>query len=498
MEKNKKRRFTKAVAAMVMFLAGASLSVTAVRAEAATEQKKEQAKQEMIDIFYSADTSEHSFWKYLLTVSEFEEIYEELKNGEHGRMLGAYEADTYLKEYAFGKYVYRVKLVNEDTDALNRYARVNENADAILAGIEPAMDDVDKVIYLHDAIVELVSYGKTGNQAYTLGGALGDGKAVCKGYALALNRLLQEAGFETDYIRNATLNHGWSYVKLDGEWYHIDATWDDTQSPVKGQTSRQFLLRNEAEFMAEGKNSHETDLEHDGGSPVSLSTKYEDWFVHDVVGTMAFEDGLWYFVDPVTKDIVCADADGSTYEVVLAYTGEALEVVDAEDGVLVYTVAGERFATGLSERADGTTGGVAEETQLQEAKLNDYAYWCEGMYTGQAEIETCTGYFSTRACYAAEGGATYVLTLQDTRFRVILYEFDEQYGFLGKTELSSGETHTMNAATSYVGLSAYLTTWRDMSWADFAKKLEYQLHSMEISKYPAEEAEAVEELCGAA
>ncbi len=492
MEKNKKRRFIKAVAALVLFFAGASLSATEVKAEAATEQKKEQAKQEMIDIFYSADTSEHSFWKYLLTVSEFEEIYEELKTGEHGRMLGAYGADTYLKEYAFGKYVYRVKLVNEDTDALNRYIRVNENADAILAGIEPEMDDLDKIIYLHDALVELVSYNKTGNQAYTLGGALGDKNAVCKGYALALNRLLQEAGFETDYIRNATLNHGWSYVKLDGEWYHIDATWDDTQSPVKGQTSRQFLLRNEAEFMAEGKNSHETDIEHDGGSPVSLSTKYEDWFVHDVVGTMAFEDGLWYFVDPRTKSIVCADADGSSYETVIAYTGEAFTVVAAENGVLTYTEAGETFEMALYGREEAPAG---EEQQmwLHEVNLNDYAYWCDGKYNEQAGTEPCTGYFSTKVCYAAEGGADYVLTLQDTRFEVIVYEFDETHGFLEGTVLQSGESHTMNAATRYVGLSTCLTTWKDMTWADFVKKLEYHLHSMELQKCPAEANGAGEE-----
>lgn len=313
-----------------------------VYAEAATSTQRAQVKQEMIDIFYSADTSLHSMLKYNLTVDEFNSIYDELRI-EHERMLGTYEFYSYIKASSIGNRVLSIRLNSKDTDVLNRYQRVNQNADAILAGIEPEMDDLDKVLYLHDSIVELVTYNKnTGDQRYTLGGALGDGQAVCMGYAYALNLLLKEAGFETDYIKNEEINHGWSYVKLDGQWYHIDATWDDTKSAVKGQTSRKFLLRNENEFSKAGNNTHGPELEHTGGSPASGSKIYRKWFVHDIVGKMAFEDGFWYFVDPGTQDIARADADGSGYETIVAYTGDKLAVVDAEDGILTYMVGEEQ------------------------------------------------------------------------------------------------------------------------------------------------------------
>ncbi len=341
-ERTEKRLLKKGWLAALLIVAMVAMSMP-VQAEAATVAQRAQVKQRMIDIFYSADTSKYSMLKYNLTVAEFNAIYDELKV-EHERMLGTYEFYTALKPSSLGNKVFSIRLNTTDTDVLERYQRVNQNADAILAGIEPEMDDLDKVLYLHDSIVELVTYskGEVGNQKYTLGGALGDGNAVCMGYAKALNLLLKEVGFETDYVRCDELSHGWSYVKLDGQWYHIDATWDDTRSSVKGQTSRKFLLRNENEFTKEGTNSHGSVLEHTGGSPVSSSKIYRKWFVHDIIGKMAFEDGVWYFVDPGTKDIARADADGNGYETVVPYTGEALAVVDAEDGILTYTTGGEQ------------------------------------------------------------------------------------------------------------------------------------------------------------
>ncbi len=348
-EGTEKKLLKKGWLAALLIVAMVAMSLP-VQAEAATASQREQVKQKIIDIFYSTDTSKYSVLKYNLTVDEFNAIYDEIEN-EHERMLGTYEFYTSLKYTKIGNRVSTIRLNTNDTyaDAQERYKRVNQNADAILAGIEPEMDDLDKVLYLHDSIVELVTYssGNIGDQRYTLGGALGDENAVCMGYAKALNLLLKEVGFETDYVRCDELGHGWSYVKLDGQWYHIDATWDDTRSSVKGQTSRKFLLRNENEFTKEGTNSHGSVLEHTEGSPVSTSKIYRKWFVHDIVGKMAFEDGVWYFVDPSTKDIARADADGNGYETVIPYTGEVLAVVDAEDELLVYTVGGEQKTKAL-------------------------------------------------------------------------------------------------------------------------------------------------------
>ena len=527
MDKKKSAKYLRNVVfGTIALIMSIMISCVPVRAEAATESQKEQVKQMMIDMYYSADTSTHNVYNYSLKKSEFNEIYDELQLGEHERMIGSYEHYTTIKATSLGSRVLTIKLVTEDYEALERYKRVNENADVILAGIEPQMDDLDKVIYLHDAIVELVTYNKNmGGHKYTLGGALGDKNAVCMGYAEALNLLLKESGFETDYVKSESVNHGWSYVKLDEEWYHIDSTWDDTKSPVKGQTSRQFLLRNEAEFEAGGSNSHGTDIEHTYGSPISTSSKYLTWFMHDVVGKMAFEDGLWYFVDPTTKDIVRADADGSGYEMVIKYTGATLAVVDMEGTVLTYTAGGNRIVKDISlfdvegelsgtidegeniteeeEQPENTVGNVGEvvnpgtltveEGMLGSVNLNDYNRWCEGKYDAYGAIANISGWFSTTERYGVPMGASYSLVMKDTRFRVVVFEYAEDGRLLAETELESGNVHQIKTETTAVGLSMYMPIWKNMSLDELVKKLKYDLHTVELILEGVTEDEREEE-----
>ena len=55
-----------------------------------------------------------------------------------------------------------------------------------------------------------------------------EGKGVCAGYAFALQYLLMRAGIQSYYVVGyAGENHAWNLAKIDGEWYYVDATWDD-------------------------------------------------------------------------------------------------------------------------------------------------------------------------------------------------------------------------------------------------------------------------------
>ncbi len=494
------QRIWKTIAGAVFLSAAMVLGTAPVSAEAATAAQKEGAKQEMLDIFYSADTGVRSMLGYSLTVDEFTELYENLKRGEHERMLGTYGPYTYLRHYWLGSRVTAIKLMTEDTGVLERYQRVNENADAILAGIEPEMDNLDKVIYLHDSIVESVTYNKTGgNQRYSLGGALGDKNAVCLGYAEALNLLLKESGFETDCVISDSVNHAWSYVKLDGEWYHLDATWDDaTTNEGKEITSRRFLLRNDDEFINDPI-THGADMACEYGAPASVSTKYSNWFMHDVVGKIAFEDGVWYFTDPATKSIARADADGSGYEIVVKYAGQSLSVVDAENDVLTYTSAGQQMEKSLlptdeetgSENAgdtvapegdsEGENPPITNLMSIQDANLCDYTLWCDGAYNDYGEIQTRSGYFSTGKCYAVQGTAHYRVKLGDGRFRLLVNEYGADGLLISRTELASGAEHEMTASTEYVGLTMYMPIWKNMPMSELVTKLKYSLHTVEIT-----------------
>lgn len=77
-----------------------------------------------------------------------------------------------------------------------------------------------------------------------------NGDAVCAGYAAAFSLVLNILGIE-----NRTLNndekpenanaHIWNYVKVNGSWYHIDATWNDNASDNVSYMHDYFMLTDE-------------------------------------------------------------------------------------------------------------------------------------------------------------------------------------------------------------------------------------------------------------
>ena len=71
--------------------------------------------------------------------------------------------------------------------------------------------------------------------SYTPYGALVKGEAVCLGFATAFQLLMDMLEVECITVVGAAFqsseNHAWNMVKLDGEWYCVDATWDIGRSP---------------------------------------------------------------------------------------------------------------------------------------------------------------------------------------------------------------------------------------------------------------------------
>ncbi|MDY3869088.1 MAG: transglutaminase domain-containing protein, partial [Pyramidobacter sp.] len=53
-------------------------------------------------------------------------------------------------------------------------------------------------------------------------------EGTCDGYSAAFQLLCRLAGVESLIIRGKTGGrHSWNMVRVDGQWRHIDVTWDD-------------------------------------------------------------------------------------------------------------------------------------------------------------------------------------------------------------------------------------------------------------------------------
>lgn len=118
--------------------------------------------------------------------------------------------------------------------AESRQEQLDSKIAQIVSQIPASADtDAKKALYLHDYIVQNVSYEVTGDHQ-TAFGALLDGKAVCAGYADAYQRLLTAVGIRAYTLIGTADNgdgepfpHAWTMLFLDGNCVFTDVTWDD-------------------------------------------------------------------------------------------------------------------------------------------------------------------------------------------------------------------------------------------------------------------------------
>lgn len=102
-----------------------------------------------------------------------------------------------------------------------------------------AKSDYEKIMYVHDEIIKNCRYDAGGANAYSAYGCLVDKRAVCEGYAKAFALVCGKLGIDALPVVGTSINaggkpeaHMWNLVKLDGKWYHVDVTWDDSTTEL--------------------------------------------------------------------------------------------------------------------------------------------------------------------------------------------------------------------------------------------------------------------------
>lgn len=105
--------------------------------------------------------------------------------------------------------------------------------------VTEGMTDYQKILYVHDEICNIATYdyrtswGRDNNRsAFDI---LAEGKAVCSGYSLLFQRVMEGLGIECRYVMGYDeegARHAWNLVFIDGAWYHMDVTYDDPDSGI--------------------------------------------------------------------------------------------------------------------------------------------------------------------------------------------------------------------------------------------------------------------------
>ncbi len=181
-------------------------------------------------------------------LKNYDDSFSSLLNEEYNRFLDSNPEIISFRTYKIYStdYIFRTEYeIKFETVATEEdIKRMNEEADRIVSLVDKNLSDYEKAIFLHDYIIKNCVYDNALADKMvaksesltdeewietTAYGCLIGRKTVCSGYAKTYMILLNKLGIECSYVTgfHEDSGHAWNCVKLDGDYYNIDVTWDD-------------------------------------------------------------------------------------------------------------------------------------------------------------------------------------------------------------------------------------------------------------------------------
>lgn len=234
-------------------------------------------KQDILNLFYTAldgGWSEVTFYcteKYPNCMDDVIQLREDRTTLSNiNNLVVSYNSYNriYVDMNSFGRVnIHFERLYTED--AKKQIAqKISQLSDSLLTD---NMSNREKIRIIHDYIINHTVYDQehaekfkngeditisTSNTAY---GPLFTGKAVCGGYTDTMALFLDKMGIPNYKISSET--HIWNLVYIDGEWKHLDLTWDDpvVNNGTIHTLQHNFFLISTEELEKEDKTEHTFD-----------------------------------------------------------------------------------------------------------------------------------------------------------------------------------------------------------------------------------------------
>ncbi len=186
------------------------------------------------------------------------------------------------------------------------YDKMVQNADILLEDVKgnKKLSELEKALILHDRLALICEYDYQNylndsipQSSFNAYGVFCLNTAVCMGYTLAYDYLLDKVGIKSVYCASDKLNHAWNIIYIDGKPYHTDVTWDDPTYDIPGQVTHDNFLLSTEKF----KLSHTaTDY-----STLPADTTYDSFFWQKSSSQFIYHDkeDCFYYIDHDSKSI---------------------------------------------------------------------------------------------------------------------------------------------------------------------------------------------------
>lgn len=251
-------------------------------------------------------------YEYKINTDDFLDIYSQVINNNPDLF---FVSGTFSYNYVTtDNCVYEVTpfYTMEQSEAEEAKTIFENGAQKALSKLDSSMNDVQKCLVLHDYICDAATYPDVfdddgnvidDNEIYhTAYGFFSDGNVVCAGYTLAYSYLLNRIGIETTYVTSEIMTHAWNKVKINGNWYNIDLTFDDLSyggngTNTFGDMEHVFFMKSDEYFAGEAGHFH-----FGGYTSIyapSNDTSYDNYFWNDIDTFIPVVNGDYYYLNPV-------------------------------------------------------------------------------------------------------------------------------------------------------------------------------------------------------
>ena len=177
---------------------------------------------------------------------------------------GTYNFRFFVMDKAANLYYLRLNFNISVSD--DKYPSVDSIVRSAVAECNSKTDGSEyaKALWLHDWLLDQLEYDKSLKWS-SAESALTRELGTCQSYESAYAKLLTAAGIENSETRDTYDGHTWNAMKLDGQWYQTDCTWDDSSDNWYSFDQRHLYFGLTDELMA---------IAHPGHSKIYTTDTY--------------------------------------------------------------------------------------------------------------------------------------------------------------------------------------------------------------------------------
>lgn len=270
---------------------------------------------------------------------------------------GTYNFRFYVMDKATNVYYLRLSFNIGVSDS--KYPSVDSIVRSVVAECNSKTDGSEyaKALWLHDWLLDQLEYDKTLKWS-SAESALTRGLGTCQSYESAYAKLLTAAGIENSETRDTYDGHTWNAMKLDGQWYQTDCTWDDSSDNWYSFDQRHLYFGLTDELMA---------IAHPGHSKIYTTDDYKtrSTSLADNYFVRTGDASKWAkaYTDRIQKNL---DAGKTEFEIAADNATYPPSISGIQNGIIAYAINQMTWTTDKAAVTLNATGSANSFTLTAE------------------------------------------------------------------------------------------------------------------------------------